>query len=99
MARLVINSAGSNHSGIYQCRAKDGNSASICSSPSVPSIPCVPTTTISRPARILVVGKIVYCIMVRINFTTFVIVIITGGAFITWFIKSTNFLSKLIALT
>ena len=53
-SELIITDARAHHGGVYRCRALDGNNADNCSRPSVQ---CVPVATISRPARIQIVGK------------------------------------------
>jgi hypothetical protein len=53
---LTVENATAEHSGTYQCRATDGNSSTHCRA-GANSIRCIPTTTISTPARILIVGE------------------------------------------
>ena len=55
----IENAIADEHSGTYQCRATDGNSPDHCGAAGASSIlACVPTITISKPARIQIVGEI-----------------------------------------
>ncbi len=51
---LVLSQPTPSQSGVYQCSATDGNSASYCG---VDRLPCITTVTLSNEARVEIISK------------------------------------------